>query len=594
MTSPIENLPSRLRLKWIAEYHGPNPYADAAVVVGELPGDAEAVLALAQSAAARALADLNEVRGHVLNAGAVRAGGAIHLWVGFHQPKLTRTAVEQALRALTQGTHGQARPADLDRLGQSCRRHHPDYQARILMVGADDMGLPYLHFLPDSRYWQFGWGAKSRVFLESGSNADGLLGSYWAKNKVRTKALLGALGLPTPAHVLVQQAADLPAAVARVGFPCVVKPLDSGGGKGVTANIRSLVEAQTAFGIARRESQGHLLVEAHVEGMDHRLMVINGELVAAIRREPSFFVGDGVRPVSSFIAELNATRSTNMIRSRYRRPIALDDVLDTHLRTQGLSLEAVPKAGQRVSVRSNANLSTGGMCTDVTATCHPQVRAMAEQLARSSGLATIGIDYLTTDLSRPPGESGGAFIEMNTTPGLDACIAAGWPEARIARLVLGPGVGRIPIELTVLGAGGMQALRQGLHGRCLAADQALVIGDELRIGEMTLQPSTPEPWAAVKAALRNVCIQRVQVVCTLEQLVRLGCPVDRVDQVRVSSADDVGRLPPPWREVLDRACLRGVTVVPEQPLLLDLLDVAAAIAAPSQAQVVPGDVRKFP
>ena len=136
-------------------------------------------------------------------------------------------------------------------------------------------------------------------------------------------------------------------------------------------------------------------------------------------------------------ADLNAPRSSNMVRSRYLRPIAMDDVLVRHLATQSLALEDVPARGQRVTLRSNANLSTGGMCNEATAACHPQVRAMAEQLAKTAGLAAVGINYLTTDISRAPSETGGAFIEMNTTNGLDFCIAAGCSPSTIAQKILG-------------------------------------------------------------------------------------------------------------------------------------------------------------
>src|SRR5690606_32495033 len=178
-------------------------------------------------------------------------------------------------------------------------------------------------------------------------------------------------------------------------------------------------------------------IERHVAGQDHRLVVIDGRLVAAIRREPSFVVGDGRSTVAALVGEINTRRTKNLVESRYLRPIALDEILQSHLATQSTSLDDVPPAGRRITLRSNANLSTGGFCTDVTDAVHPQVRAMAEQLAMSCGLATTGLDYLSEDIGLPAAQSGGVFIELNTTPSLDVCVAAGWPEARIARMVLG-------------------------------------------------------------------------------------------------------------------------------------------------------------
>jgi len=394
-----------LQLKWLLEYHGANPYAEFAVVVGKLMADelpemaqmkraaadlwvysgmhptegveppkgfeGDALLWLSHAAASWAIGALNEVRGFVQHAAAVRQGDSVHLSLGFHHAQLSRDALQLALRSLVQILRGEfvraKLNAELQQLWLACKRHHPDYQARILMVGARDMDVPYLPFLPGSKYWQFGWGAKARVFMESSSNQDGTLGQQWQKSKVTAKAVMRTLGLPTPTHVMALREEQVQEAVERVGYPCVLKPLDSGGGKGVTANVRTLSGAIEAFRVAHEQKQGPVLVEAHVQGEDHRLMVIDGQFVAAIRREPSFVVGDGKKSVATLIAELNANRSTNMVSSRYLRIIAKDDVLERHLATQSLTLLDVLANGQRVTLRSNANLTTGGLCTDVTA-----------------------------------------------------------------------------------------------------------------------------------------------------------------------------------------------------------------------------------
>jgi len=594
-----------LRLKWIAEYHGPNPYANDAVVVGELSGETlphigrvrsgctelwaqsgidrdvdedqslandDVLLTLGKASAGWAKAALNEVRGFVLHAGAKRLGDRVYIWVGFHHAALSRNAILLALRHLTQHDTEQANPttfkADLNRFWLSCRRHHPDYQARILMVGAQEMGVPYQQFLPGSNYWQFGWGIRSRVFMESSSNADGLLGSQWQKSKATAKALMKALGLPTPAYVLVRREEDLGVAVEQVGFPCVVKPLDAGGGKGVTANIQTLFDARSAYRFAFSQKQGPVMVEAHLEGDDHRLMVIEGRFVAAIRRQPSFVVGDGRTSVAELVEQVNRHRSTNIVRSQYLRPIMFDNVLSQHLASQSLQLTDVPSEGRHVTLRSNANLSTGGVCTDVTEQCHPQVREMTVLLARTSGLSTFGADYLTTDISKSPTQSGGGFIEMNTTPGLDACVAAGWSETSIARLVLGEAVGRIPVDVTLLSVAGLDRVRAKLEKVRLADDEALVIGDEFYLGVSRFRLESDEPWAAVRASLRNAMVTRLHVICSVNDLEQLGCPVDLVRQVTIAISEEGTGLSPSWVETLRRCSERKVLWVSEHEIQL--------------------------
>jgi cyanophycin synthetase len=580
-----------LQWKWLSAYHGPNPYTNSAVLIGQLMADGlivmepikraaaelwrhsgmhptqstempegredDALLWLGHTATVWALSALNEVRGFVQHAAAWREGDSIHLSIGFHHVQLSRDALQLALRSFVQLLKGEfvreSFRAELGQLWQACQRHHPDYQARILMVGARDMGVPYMPFLPGSKYWQFGWGSKARVFMESSSNQDGTLGQQWQKSKVTAKAVMRTLGLPTPAHVLVTREDQVEAALEQVGYPCVLKPLDSGSGKGVTANVRTLGGALIAYQVAHEQKKGPVLVEAHVQGEDHRLMVIDGQFVAAIRREPSFLMGDGQKTVEALLAELNANRSTNIVRSRYLRPIEKDDVLQRHLASQSITLNDVLQKGQRVNLRSNANLSTGGICTDVTAHCHPQVRAMAVLLAKSAGLATTGIDYLTTDITQPPAKTGGAFIEMNTTPGMGACVSAGWPEASIARLVLGESVGRIPVDITVLTSRGVQKLLTDVEQLRLSEDEALVIGEVVRVGEVSMRIMTGEPWAAVRGGLRNASVTSLHVICTMQELERWGCPVDVVRHITVAIGEDDGDKPisPEWFEVLN-------------------------------------------
>ena len=70
-----------------------------------------------------------------------------------------------------------------------------------------------------------------------------------------------------------------------------------------------------------------------------------------------------------------------------------------------------------MNVRSNANLSTGGTCTDVTDLVHPVIRQMSESIAKALNIEVLGADYVTNDISKPSDETGGSFIEINATPG---------------------------------------------------------------------------------------------------------------------------------------------------------------------------------
>lgn len=599
----------KLQFQWIGQYHGLNPWAPAPVLVGEIMGDLfvhartvevacrdlwaqvdlqdrwemappahadmDGWLTTVQCAVRWSQCILNEHRGWIRHAGAERVAGGVRLWLGFHHPEVSKSALQLAMGFLLKRLKGEPNLSslqpDVERIWQNCKVHHPDYQARILMVGAHELNVPFFRHMPGQPYWQFGWGKHSRVFMESASNQDGLLGAKWQQNKTMAKSLMHALGLPTPKHVLVRREEALAEAVAAVGCPCVVKPMDTGGGRGVTANIGSVQDAVVAYQRAFQQRNGDVLVEQHVLGEDHRLMVIEGKLVAAIRREAAWVVGDGHRTVAELLAELNAPRSKNMVRSRYLRPIPMDEVLAQHLRTQSIALDDVPAPHRRVTLRSNANLSTGGICTDVTDRCHDQVRAMAELLAKASGLMTVGIDYLTTDITKTPAETQGGFIEMNTTPGMDACVAAGWSEGKIARMVLGERLSRIAVDLTLLRPSGLQRMAQGIEKIQVSDEQAWVVGQTLRLEKLTLALDGDTPWAAVQAALRNPSISHLHVLCTAQDIERLGSPVDVLAQVVVAADEkEESVVSPLWFDTLKKCCDR-ITTRPEKDILQSLL-----------------------
>jgi len=582
-----------LGLKWIAEYHGPNRYADSAVVVVELTGDLHTDIAPLQSACAalwaqtgmnrslekglepadqdslltlgRAAADwtrsaLNEVRGFVQDAGAERDSETVHMWVGFHDASLSRKGLEIALRSLVRLMNRQFDAAgfrsECDHFWQSCRRRHPDFQARIIMEAARSRGIPYAPAWSLPRYWRFGEGAKSRVLFESTSRDDSFFGGRIAGSKATTKNVLRSLGLSTPEFRLVQREDEIAEAAQAVGFPCVTKPIDRGGGKGVSAGLLSVEAAQRGFQVARAASAGPILIEAHLEGEDHRLMVVEGKLVAAIRREPPSVTGDGKRTIRELVAEKNIGRDPRLlVRSGYLRAIQLDASADLHLSGQGLSPDTVLAAGQTIRLRSNGNLSTGGVCIDVTQSVHPEIRALAESMAQTLGIEMLGADYLAIDISKSPQDVPGGFIEINLTPGLAAMIAAGWPTAKAGALALTAGVGTLHKTLIVVPAGQFERLVNSAKTAIWPSGIGWAAQDRAAVAGAALAVPKAQGWAGIDLLLNHRAVRQAIILISDQQILRLGMPVARVDHLVIAA-----NLPPVWERVL--TAKTDVTEVP--------------------------------
>ncbi len=110
----------------------------------------------------------------------------------------------------------------------------------------------------------------------------GVMASAIGMDKYRTKLLLQALGLPTPAFALIRDAADLDAAAA-LGFPLMVKPALEGSSIGLArADDREQLEKawRTAAGY-----DSHVMAEAWVTGSEYTAAILGREALPLIRLE---------------------------------------------------------------------------------------------------------------------------------------------------------------------------------------------------------------------------------------------------------------------------------------------------------------------
>lgn len=568
-------------LKPLRTYYGPNPFSGEPVVVVSFPrlpqpGWRQKDLPLlidyleADPFGANVMGDevdpatqVLQLARHLLN----KLGGVIRHYsiadysagsafiVGFFSPGVSFSALETSVAILTNFT---SRPAaEVQKIADKfLKLHagaHPDYQTNILIDYARGRDIPFFRFAEQTRFWQFGWGSNSKIFMESLSNDDGAAAYLLQRDKVKSKSVFKALGVPTPNHVLSSNEAELPLAVERVGFPCVVKPIDRGGGKGVTADVGNMSELQAAFVAAKAFTNGPVLVEQWIEGDEHRIMVVDGEFVCAIKRSPSEVVGDGSSTVIDLIEQLNRSRNPNPA-SGELRPVEIDTALERQLEKCGHSLGTVLPSGRKMVLRSVSNLSMGGVPIDVTAQAHPQVREMVEHIARTVGLGTAGFDYITTDLGQSPVATGGAFLEMNTTPGLDACLAGNFPVERVLDRMFRGQVARIPVQLFILPAEvNLDAIQTGQQ-----SGQAVVSGGNARIGSTHYRMARSADWSAIKSVLRHRDVRSLHIYTTAAEIVAKGLPVDRMSKIVL--ADD--RLPRQWIPVLKRYADAVVTSTP--------------------------------
>ncbi len=395
-------------------------------------------------------------------------------------------------------------------------------------------GIPCHRLRPESRYLRLGQGRHQRRILESYTDATGALATRIARAKHLSNVFLGDAGVPVPRQRRVATMNQLVSAAREIGFPVVVKPSSSGKGRGVTPFVPDETVLAHAFERAAKIGGDGIIVESFVEGEEHRILVVNDEVIAAARREPARVVGDGSSSIRALVEMENRDERRGDGFNRVLTRITLDSEVERVLRGQGLHLDAVPERGAVVQLRRTANISTGGTGTDVTDVMHPDVVEMARDAAAAVGLDIAGIDYISPDIGRSYREVGGAVIEINQCPGL----RPHWSADGGRRDVVGPIVDylfppsvpyRVPVVLvTGPTSAAVAALVAELLGRCgrvvgLANADGVFVGGRQRHGVV---PGTGE---AAQWLLNQPTVEIAVVQMARRELVQAGIGVDRCD-----------------------------------------------------------------
>ena len=302
-----------------------------------------------------------------------------------------------------------------------------------LVHAAERRGIPWLR-LNDQSLVQLGHGKYQQRIQATVTGRTPHISVELASDKEETNKILAGLGLPVPQQELVQSETQAVRAARRIGFPVVTKPYNGNHGRGISIRLTTEEEVAHGFVVAREHSRS-VVVESFLEGDDHRLLVVNGELVAATRRTPGHVVGDGEHTVAQLIDMVNQDPRRGVGHEKVLTRLELDAQAHRMLERAGLSAESVPEQGRPVYLRSTANLSTGGTATDVTDVIHPDNREMAERAVRAIGLDVGGVDFLSKNISESYRAIGGGICEVNAAPGFRMHVA---PSEGTARDVAAP------------------------------------------------------------------------------------------------------------------------------------------------------------
>lgn len=307
--------------------------------------------------------------------------------------------------------------AELERLIRMAERTAFGPSTQALIDEAVSRDIPFIR-LDRHSLVQLGQGVHQQRIRATMTSRTSSIAVDIAGDKSLTNRLLDAAGLPVPRAEVVDTEDGAAAAAGRLGFPCVVKPLDGNHGRGVHLDLRSGEAVRSAFGGALAESRsGDVIVETYIAGKDYRCLVIGGRVAAIAERVPASVTGDGEHTVRELVEIANRDPRRGIGHEKVLTRINLDQAAEELVRSQGWEADAIPPEGTWIKLALTGNMSTGGTSIDRTIEAHPDNVEIAETAARIVGLDVAGIDFICPDIAAPVRETGGAIVEVNAAPG---------------------------------------------------------------------------------------------------------------------------------------------------------------------------------
>lgn len=120
-------------------------------------------------------------------------------------------------------------------------------------------------------------------FLGLPYTGSGVMGSAIGMDKLRTKRLAQAAGVPTTDYVILRSAADLENCVERLGLPLIVKPATQGSSVGMTKVEKP--EQMAAAYQAAALLEPTVFAEPWITGAEYTVSILQGRALPSIRIE---------------------------------------------------------------------------------------------------------------------------------------------------------------------------------------------------------------------------------------------------------------------------------------------------------------------
>jgi D-alanine-D-alanine ligase-like ATP-grasp enzyme len=198
-----------------------------------------------------------------------------------------------------------------------------------------------------------------------------------------------------------------------IGYPCYLKPNEGSQGRGVY-RCETDDDVMVAIEDFRQQKVDVFILEKAINLPDYRVVIFDGECVAAYARRPLAIIGDGQRSIAHLLDDL---RQAGIKQERKMLVDLSDTRIQAHIRKAGYTPDSILSKGDRLQLHDVANLSLGGAMEDYSDKIHPHWKTLCAHITRDMGLRLCGIDLACGDITQANADY--SIIEINASPGLE-------------------------------------------------------------------------------------------------------------------------------------------------------------------------------
>lgn len=230
--------------------------------------------------------------------------------VALGNPEMTSAACAFAVRVLARAVG--MPPADtawVEQATETLLRARADgdqwlkSSRKFIARAAEAAGIPWRVLTPATHVLVLGEGRYSRRYDATATWRTSILATSVAGNKRSGNLTLRRAGLPAPLQIRVDSAADVVAALPRLGLPLVLKPLALREMQGMRI-VYHADDIEAAFAHSASLEQP-VVAETYIPGNEYRVLVLEGEVIAACLRLPVTVTGDGRSTIVELVEREN-------------------------------------------------------------------------------------------------------------------------------------------------------------------------------------------------------------------------------------------------------------------------------------------------